>query len=352
MTRLSFTTAGEHVVAVPSIVTSLHVVAVGGGGSLIPPIDLGIPPLLASAGATVTADVPVTPGVTLYAEVGVGGGAGGGGAGPILSDGGSGGGASDIRTCSAAAGSAPRSALHRIPARSLPVAEVAAAASSLASRPVNRSVSGAPEALVALEATASVNSAARAVPASLFSTPATRPVGALGAVAAAWASRARQVGPAALGPAEAEAVSLAAAGVKTHPRSAPLLLSWWHWWWRRWRLELRRSSGFQRLDGPRRSGSALGHDQLLGSHQPRRGQPLGASLAGVNLTGVNLAGANLNRANLSAEVLTGANLAGANLNRADLTAATSLGPTSLAPTSMVRTPRMPTSRWRRSQEPM
>ena len=82
----TFTTTGEDPIIVPTGVPSFHVVAVGatpgntGGG-------------LGGHGSSVVADVPVTAGSTVYAEVNVGGGAAGGG-------GTAGGGASDLRTCS------------------------------------------------------------------------------------------------------------------------------------------------------------------------------------------------------------------------------------------------------------
>ncbi|MFL4945830.1 hypothetical protein ACJ6WE_00270 [Streptomyces sp. MMS24-I31] len=68
--------------------TSIHVVASGASGGFGATVSSGGP------GAQVAADVPVTPGSTLYVEVGVGGGAGG------SANGGAGGGESDLRTCS------------------------------------------------------------------------------------------------------------------------------------------------------------------------------------------------------------------------------------------------------------
>lgn len=94
-------TGGEQVFTVPAGVTTLHVVAIGGAG--------GASGVLGGAAAQVTADLAVTPGQTLYIEVGgkgkdgASGGAGGfnggaaGGGGGIVAAGG-GGGASDIRT--------------------------------------------------------------------------------------------------------------------------------------------------------------------------------------------------------------------------------------------------------------
>src|SRR3954454_14260621 len=61
---VSFTDVGEHAFTVPGGVTSLHVVAVGGRG-----FGAG------GFGAQASADVAVTPGQTLYAEVGGNGGA-------------------------------------------------------------------------------------------------------------------------------------------------------------------------------------------------------------------------------------------------------------------------------------
>ncbi|MGW2372218.1 glycine-rich protein [Kitasatospora sp. NPDC001683] len=67
--------------------TSIHVVVDGAKGADTDSVG--------GAGARVTADLPVTPGSTLFVEVGTGGGLGG------SARGGAGGGASDIRTCSA-----------------------------------------------------------------------------------------------------------------------------------------------------------------------------------------------------------------------------------------------------------
>jgi Glycine rich protein/Ricin-type beta-trefoil lectin domain-like len=114
---VSFTTVGEHAFAVPLGVTSIHVVAIGGagGGGYVP----------GGLGAEVGADVRVSPGSTIYAEVGGNGapadltqnepGAGGanggetGGAwetggfaqqlGVLPDSGAGGGGASDLQTC-------------------------------------------------------------------------------------------------------------------------------------------------------------------------------------------------------------------------------------------------------------
>jgi hypothetical protein len=114
---VSFTTVGEHAFAVPLGVTSVHVVAIGGagGGGYVP----------GGLGARVEANVRVSPGSTIYAEVGANGapddltqdetaagGANGGEPGGtwqygweaqhlgVLPDSGAGGGgASDLQTC-------------------------------------------------------------------------------------------------------------------------------------------------------------------------------------------------------------------------------------------------------------
>jgi fibronectin type III domain protein len=82
----TFSAGPEGAFTVPNGVSTVHVVAVGaaGGGTLG---GRGGP------GAQVIADLGVTPGSTLFAEVAVGGGAGG-------ADGAGGGGESDVRTCS------------------------------------------------------------------------------------------------------------------------------------------------------------------------------------------------------------------------------------------------------------
>jgi hypothetical protein len=62
----SFTTSGEHQFTVPPGVTSIHVVAVGGKGG-----DTGTLHVeLGGFGGTATADLAVSPGQVLYAEVG------------------------------------------------------------------------------------------------------------------------------------------------------------------------------------------------------------------------------------------------------------------------------------------
>ncbi|MFH9355653.1 hypothetical protein [Kitasatospora sp. NPDC017646] len=78
---------GEDSFTVPAGVTRIHVVVDGAKGTDTDSVG--------GAGARVTADLPVTPGSTLFVEVGTGGGLGG------SARGGAGGGASDIRTCSA-----------------------------------------------------------------------------------------------------------------------------------------------------------------------------------------------------------------------------------------------------------
>lgn len=85
----TYTATGEDTFTVPAGVISVHVVADGASGGFGATVSNGGP------GAQVTADVPVTPGSTLYVEVGVGGGATG------SANGGAGGGESDVRTCSA-----------------------------------------------------------------------------------------------------------------------------------------------------------------------------------------------------------------------------------------------------------
>ncbi len=85
----TFTATGsEQCYLVPSGVSSLSVIAVGGAGQ---PSNGGA----GGQGAQVTAQITVTPGSTLYVEVGVGGGTT-----PV--PGGAGGGESDVRTCSEA----------------------------------------------------------------------------------------------------------------------------------------------------------------------------------------------------------------------------------------------------------
>lgn len=114
---VTYTDVGEHVFTVPAGVTSIHVVAIGGKG--------GGGFALGGAGARTEGDLTVTPGQTLYAEVGgagafasqtawksAPGGVYGGGSGGRYDDAqfaashgfipvsGGGGGASAVRTCS------------------------------------------------------------------------------------------------------------------------------------------------------------------------------------------------------------------------------------------------------------
>ena len=97
-TRFAYT-GGEQAFTVPAEVRSLHVVAEGGDGAA------GSPTAAGGRGARVTTDIAVTPGETLYIEVGGSGGRGGsdfgGGAGDVDllggHAGGGGGGATDIR---------------------------------------------------------------------------------------------------------------------------------------------------------------------------------------------------------------------------------------------------------------
>jgi uncharacterized repeat protein (TIGR02543 family) len=67
---LTFTTIGEHSFTVPANVSQLHVVAVGGKGAAGGTGPDGTIGGQGGNGARVTADVSVTPGATLYAEVG------------------------------------------------------------------------------------------------------------------------------------------------------------------------------------------------------------------------------------------------------------------------------------------
>jgi hypothetical protein len=86
---VTFTSTGaEQCYVAPPGVTSLTVVAVGGAGA-------GSLGGRGGAGAQVTSQITVTPGSTLYVEVGVGGGS-------TAAPAGAGGGESDMRTCSSA----------------------------------------------------------------------------------------------------------------------------------------------------------------------------------------------------------------------------------------------------------
>ena len=109
-TEFSYT-GGEQTYTVPAGVNSLSITAVGAPGgaathceaAVCPPGDLG-PGLPAGRGAVVSGVVSVTPGQTLYVEVGGTGGVpaggfnGGGKAGTVFLQDGGGGGASDVRT--------------------------------------------------------------------------------------------------------------------------------------------------------------------------------------------------------------------------------------------------------------
>jgi hypothetical protein len=101
-------TGAEQSYTVPSGVTMLHVVAIGGHGATAGSDDHGG---LGGSGARVAADIAVTAGQTLFVEVGGNGlatGAGGfNGGGNTAADGGGGGGGSDVRTCSLTAASCP-----------------------------------------------------------------------------------------------------------------------------------------------------------------------------------------------------------------------------------------------------
>jgi hypothetical protein len=97
-TSVTYLETGEHPFVVPAGVTSIHVVAVGKTG------DAGNGTLAGAGGdgAMVTADVAVSPGSTVYAEVNIGGAIGGHGTDTSspAPTGGTGGGGSDLRTCS------------------------------------------------------------------------------------------------------------------------------------------------------------------------------------------------------------------------------------------------------------
>ena len=82
----TYSAGSEGTFTVPAAIRIVHVVAVGAGGHTT---FAGV----GGAGAQVTADLSVTPGSTLYAEVDIGGGPGG-------ADAAAGGGESDLRTCS------------------------------------------------------------------------------------------------------------------------------------------------------------------------------------------------------------------------------------------------------------
>jgi hypothetical protein len=100
-------TGAEQCYVVPSGVSELALTAIGGsGGAAVFPATPG------GAGAVVSGMLAVTPGETLYVEVGANGtfdsgGTFGGGGESGINLAGAGGGASDLRTCSSAAGSCP-----------------------------------------------------------------------------------------------------------------------------------------------------------------------------------------------------------------------------------------------------
>ena len=106
-------TGAEQSFTVPAGVASVHVVVVGEGGFGVNAFSTGFFENIGGSGASVSADLPVTPGTNLYAEVGAPtgsgepGGAGGVSAGPSFV-GGAGGGASDVRLCSSTASSCPQ----------------------------------------------------------------------------------------------------------------------------------------------------------------------------------------------------------------------------------------------------
>ena len=94
-------TGAQQRYVVPSKVTVIRVLAVGGKGAALTPDTIG------GLGATASATLPVAPGETLYVEVGGNargfvGGFNGGGPGDSNCCAGGGGGASDVRTVSVA----------------------------------------------------------------------------------------------------------------------------------------------------------------------------------------------------------------------------------------------------------
>jgi hypothetical protein len=93
---VTFSHPGEHPIVVPAGVTTLDVIAVGGRGGA------GNYFVNGGFGARVVGELPVTPGSTLYLEVG-----GNGADGSPYGGGGAGGGASDVRTSLASAGLTP-----------------------------------------------------------------------------------------------------------------------------------------------------------------------------------------------------------------------------------------------------
>lgn len=103
-------TGSEQTFIVPASVFSLHVVAVGGHGGATASAG-GLAGGVGGAAAQVAADISVTPGETLYVEVGGNGGLGGPESGGGFNGGGDGagggGGATDVRTAPLAAGLTP-----------------------------------------------------------------------------------------------------------------------------------------------------------------------------------------------------------------------------------------------------
>lgn len=93
---VDFPTPGEHAIVIPAGVSSLHVVAIAGTGGT------GNYHVPGGFGAKVIGDIAVTPGQTLYLEVG-GNGTGGG----FYGGAGGGGGASDVRTLPFSSGLTP-----------------------------------------------------------------------------------------------------------------------------------------------------------------------------------------------------------------------------------------------------
>ena len=81
----TITTVGQTAYVVPAGVTEIAVTVVGAGGGVG---NGGEPSGPDGRGATVLATIPVTPGATLYAEVGSSSGAGGGGASGYAANGG------------------------------------------------------------------------------------------------------------------------------------------------------------------------------------------------------------------------------------------------------------------------
>lgn len=99
-TTVAFDDPGETAFTVPADVTSLQVQAIGGGGGNVIGVN-GRPLQLGGQGRRVLATIAVSPGETLWVEVGEDGSNG-----QVLGGGG-GGGASDVRTCSASAPTCP-----------------------------------------------------------------------------------------------------------------------------------------------------------------------------------------------------------------------------------------------------